>query len=324
MTTSPISAKFPIVAIASIALSGCASLTSQRVNPAKETPDGLVYHLPMQQLEIAIIVDKDGNEVLSATPTAMLADTSQRYVARYQRSQVTRNTLELSVTPSGLLNSEQKGEAQSNVASILSALAEVSAMKAFGLAEKPCKNQGTYRIFVDPAVTRESSLCGLTITIDPLGGEYKPSSRDTLPTNSHGDRQHGIFYRQAQPFKVSASGNSVFVAVVTRKSPVNFLPIPRSLLANSSWSFTFANGVPTEYKPSTDSELLGLVKLPATVIASYSTALTAGFTRRTNEMTAESNWQAAYMRYAIAEQKFEACKAAVATGEESAIAEKCK
>lgn len=328
--------------VAAVGMTGCSSLASRWAPGSQPAPQGLVYYAPMQQLVLVLTVGDKGQRSYAIEQTPLMPDLSQRFVAQYQRSQVTKNTLEIAVTTSGLLNTEQKGGATSQMSAILEQLAGVAASRTSRApehgADRTCGSAGVYRLIWDPALDdfKRFSWCGLTITPSELAITQQDGTVSANLDNPFGkgvydySQLSGYYYRQALPIRLhvqdSTNGetSTSFPSYVSTLSPTHFLPIPKSLFADSSWSVTFANGVPTAFKPSTDSEILGAVKLPAAVVAAYSSALIAGWTREKNEATSEISYQAEYIKLVQQQMKFEACKAAVATGDAVQIAEKCK
>jgi hypothetical protein len=174
--------------------------------------------------------------------------------------------------------------------------------------------------------------CGLSVTIDNLGASDKPSDKDSMVqwrgVNDRGDG-HGYFYRQRRPVQVTVTSDDgqrkVFVvSLIDGRSPTAYLPIPRTLFAEATWSVSFTDGSPTVFDVNAGGDVLGLAKLPADVLKAYSEAVTAGLNDRKGMATAETEYLKQLAALATQQAKYEACRAAAQGGDPGKIQDACK
>lgn len=169
--------------------------------------------------------------------------------------------------------------------------------------------------------------CGIQLEVKRLFTEMVPTQNKHVGTQEHS--HSGFFYRRPVPYSVSAqigaSGGRVdtIVLLPTSDSPVLLLPVERSLFSVNNAEFAFSNGMPSSYKQDLDSELLGLVKLPADVLQAYFGALTSAFTERKAALTNEGAYLDQSRALYIQETKAKNCMDAVATGDNAAITAAC-
>jgi hypothetical protein len=178
--------------------------------------------------------------------------------------------------------------------------------------------------------------CGLSVAIDNLGvggaagGDQVAGQWRGVSTrgDSHG-YGHGYFYRQRRPVQVTVTSDDgqrkVFVvSLVDRRSAIAFLPIPRTLFAEATWSVSFTDGSPTVFDVNAGGDVLGLAKLPADVLKAYSQAVTAGLNDRKGMATAETEYLKQLAALAAQQAKYEACRAAAQGGDLGKIQDACK
>lgn len=329
-----------------------------------KTQGGMVYHLPMQRLKLTLTVTAGTGgapqtRTITVAPTTAFADPGARYVAQYRRNQIGSNTLKIGVNADGLLSGEQKGTNTPQVAQFLAQLASGTERMFASKANNPgCAQAGSYEWVLDagdghtatssgiqpmtvlrePADAEQSGRstadlpCGLSVTIDNLGASDKPSDKDSMVqwrgVNDRGDG-HGYFYRQRRPVQVTVTSDDgqrkVFVvSLVDRRSAIAFLPIPRTLFAEATWSVSFTDGSPTVFDVNAGGDVLGLAKLPADVLKAYSQAVTAGLNDRKGIATAETEYLKQLAALAAQQAKYEACRAAAQGGDLGKIQDACK
>lgn len=297
---------------------------------------------------------------LAATPE--FADLSKPYVAQYRRNHLGTNALTVRVNANGLLSGEGGGSTTPAVSEFFGALAGLGAdtkrwtsggdRETKGADDDLCGTPGTYvwTFGVEEAAAlsaddRSDNIthCKIAINIFINGKDQrtKVESAATLEGALHtadwrnagdnSDLNHGFFYRQKIPFEIEvvdtkkeSSGKIYYIPLVTKHSPVEFLAIPSTLFANTTWKVGFENGSPTLYDINAGGDALGLVKLPAEILKGYSDALLSGLSRRKELSTAEVQNLQQLNALALQQAKAEACRAAVATGDLDKIKAACQ
>jgi hypothetical protein len=338
-----------------VSVSGCASIHSTRLPmDGSKTQGGMVYYLPKQRLKLTLTVAQ-GAQGTQPTRSIMVAvtdpfaDRSARYVAQYRRNQIGSNTLKVKINSNGLLDGDTEGSSTPQVAEFLGRLAGIDARQArFKQRDKEgCKDPGTYEWILDGiddkvslALHRDGrvadvvmssnepdpSWCGLIVRVDELVRQVPQQSWSGVDLHGNG---HGFFYRQKRPVQVTVSTDGgerkVFVhTLVDERSPTEYLPIPRTLFAATTWKVTFSNGTPTFYDVNAGGDVLGLAKLPADVLKAYSQAVTAGLTDRKNMAATETEYLKQLAALAAQQAKYEACRAAAQGDDPGKIQDACK
>ena len=88
----------------------------------------------------------------------------------------------------------------------------------------------------------------------------------------------GVFYKQDIPYKVTIYEKEPkyaarFKAFSPNASGVYFAPISETLFTDNTSDITLVNGVVNSLRQNTDSELLGLAKIPASALGAYTNAV---------------------------------------------------
>ena len=142
----------------------------------------------------------------------------------------------------------------------------------------------------------------------------------------------GIFYKQELPYKVTIKSTSderlaEFTAFSPNQSKVFFAPISETLFTDNTSDITLVNGVVTSLAENTDSELLGLVKLPASAFGAYTNALGQTFSALGSATKGANGLQDAQRQSLFGTAKLQRCQQAIAlndpkgkTGDELATA----
>lgn len=339
------------VALAGTLLAGCASIHSNQVKFNPDVPArGVVYYLPTQGLLLTLTVVENKKKVGKVTtstfvrtidlqPTPVVPDLDERYALAFRRNHLGVSKAIIKVDTNGLLSGESSGSTTSQVKEILEGLAtSAGALAPYDLVgENHCAAAGTYRWVVDaqgnllnqptdPVTGHllELSDCRLAFMVKPFASQTMTSVHPT--SGKHG---YGVFYRQSLPMLAVVSDTAENRAlaftpsIVSKLSPTNFLPIPRTVFSNVTWKLTFSNGMPTVYDIDAGSDVLGLVTLPAEVIAAYSKALTAGFTSRKGNLDAEAGYLQAVADIAVQRANMAVCQSAIDTGDLDKIKATC-
>jgi uncharacterized protein YceK len=323
-------------------MSGCASIRSTKLPDNDAIQGGLIYYLPTQRLKLTMTI-ADGTKgapqtrTITVTPTDVFADQGQRYVAQYRRNQIGTNTLKVSVNNEGLLSGDNEGSSKPQFAEFLGRIgSEVGTLRSLMAPIGICAAAGTYEwIFDAPSSGKSLNVqepdmddCGLTVVASAPTSASSPDSPQSWRGVDRSRSGHGFFYRQKRPVQVMVtSGNTqrkaFQLAVVDANSPTEYLPIPRTLFADTIWKVNFTNGSPTLYDVSAGGDTLGLVKLPADVMAAYSKAALAGLKDKKDLTAAESEYLKQLVALAAQQAKFETCQAALQSDDIDKIKAAC-
>lgn len=331
-----------VVVSLSIAMVGCASIRSSSLpeNDSKKAKQGgIVYYMPMQRLKLTLTVavdTKDKQQVtrtveISTTPT--FADTNERFVAQYRRNQIGSNMLKVSANVDGLLSGDASGSTSPQIAAFLGSIASgtrnVMALSMPTESVLGCTSPGVYEWVFDvpPAGKLPDGMlaCGLNIEANSLG--TAPLRQKWKSVNRH-TQGPGYFYRQKHPVEVTISSGKqhkvFYFSMVDKQSPIEFLPIPRTVFADTTWKVTFTEGSPTVYDVNAGGDALGLVKLPADVLKAYSQSLLAGLNEKKDVAGAETQYLQQLNALAAQQAKYELCRTAVQSGDSDKIKAACQ
>lgn len=292
-----------------IGLSGCSSVLSVE-NPSKGASHGLGYFMPKKDFLVTVIVASpplmpsvptgsytasstspdaisSGSSEASMSPrsskpsvktvflgtTTAYPDLSKNYVLKHGTNAFGRSALNIRINEKGLLVSAQS-EMKSGISDIVSNNKTPKSKGGLNHQvttsnDKSCSTEGAHTFIYKSTGTYDA--CGITITITKYG--------DNATINAHGIKENeavsGIFYRQNQPYLMTAVGKGIESANIVlspSESKVRFLPIARTFFADNKTDFRFRDGVPSKYQQGTDGEIVALFKLPADIIAAYARA----------------------------------------------------
>lgn len=333
---------------ASLVLTSCAPVQSVKLKTTAsdstgEGPStGLVYHLPLMDFVLSVTVADGGKP---PTPKVTLSDpypdSSAAYVLLPGRSQGTNANLDLGVDANGLLTSTSV-TTTSAVDDILKNLAATVAVRNSGLLSsvhgiqgvapqipvtpnKPCTTAGTYVSVVSlKEMSQPHSICGVTFTLDsnePWGTVLPPANQEK--------RQARVYYRQLRPVRITATLDENpqerigYLLLIPDPSQVSALAVPRTFFADNTTAMTFKSGMPTEYKPQANSEVLGALKLPADVIGAYFGAFGQVFSAFGDAKGKEAAAAKAALGLQTQQYKDELCLQALAAKDEPVISATC-
>jgi hypothetical protein len=328
------------ITAALFAVTGCAVVSSHRTNVPAPKQHGVSYYLPRKDAIVTLSIAKEGAPSYAVTPTTGYPDLSQRYVARYHQSLIGTDTLQIGVTPSGLLTTTN-ADFTSQLPTILVNLARAAAIMADSdegapvISPCPCAKLGAYSTYVhlgEPAADVEvPSICGVTIRVDPLGERPAPDKSEAGSYAGSWRGVPGFYYRQQQPYRMTIPANDAcgfppYAAIVfsPNDAPLELLRVERGLFANANASFVFDEGILTSYKQAKTSELAAISALPADMATAYFTALSSMFTFRSTALTSETNYEKTIAGLVAQQAKTAACQKALATGDAAGIEANCK
>ena len=135
----------------------------------------------------------------------------------------------------------------------------------------------------------------------------------------------GIYYRQNEPFKITAKGkfNKAGIEFSPAKSPVRFLPIAKSLFSDTKTDFGFEDGVPTKYEQETEGEFIALLTVPAQILNAYALSAGSVFSNFSKIDKDKVNRDTSSLQLEILKAKQSACKSAVESDNKELITTLC-
>lgn len=299
-------------------ISACSGVKSIP-GPDQEHLDGLIYYMPMRDLIVTIDIGEEDtlNTVTIGTSTAY-ADRSMKYSLSFQKALLADNDINIGTSSAGLLKSATS-ETTSQVSEIFKGLGSlVGTVQPMTLAPAPQKCTKGSHVFVykfPVVIDPNAPPCGVKITVQRYDNTAIDASSKRVGDNKNGNS--GIFYKQEISYLVSANAGGWSASkIVTSpsESPVYFLPISKTLFSSSKADFTFDDGVPTKFAQKSDSELVSLFSIPATIIGAYFEAIGNVFT----SFKANDNKQVAALQSELAleiqKRKTKECMAAAKEG----------
>jgi hypothetical protein len=338
---------------ASLFLAGCAPVQSVKLATAagpaitdasgRGHATGLVYHLPLMDFVLSVTVLDGGKK---PTPKVTLSDPypdlSSAYVLLPGRSQGTNANLDLGVDTNGLLTSTSI-TTTSAVGDILKNLAATVAVRNAQLLDfsliqpestppkpatpvKPCMTAGTYVSIVSLRDFRNGvqDFCGVTFRLDQTlrwTTVMAPADQDKVKAR--------VYYRQLRPVRIIATLDEnpqehvAYLLLVPDPDQVSALAVPRTFFADNTTTMTFKNGMPTEYKPQANSEVLGALKMPADVIGAYFAAFGQVFSAFGDAKGKEAAAAKASVSLQAQQYKDELCLQALAAKDDHVISATC-
>jgi hypothetical protein len=271
--------------------------------------------------------------VIKIAASSSYADTTQAFVARFSRNLIGKNQLTIEVNDRGLLNSA-KSETTSELSQIFSALAsaagsEYAASYGASTAES-CPKKVSMVIRIDPAISPQPSIpvpnspgaCNVVVKVKAPTVNVASNERSQAVRKP----QSGFFYRQNLPYTVTVTFDrwtATDVVMLPNASPVQFLPVEKSLFANNTSDLAFSDGVLTRYGQTVDGEALAVAKLPAEVLKAYFAAIGAMFTSRKDASASEAGYLDAMLTLTKKQVDTEVCLAAYRSQDEDRIAKDC-
>lgn len=298
-------------------LSGCASIESTPLS--KETDlQGLMYYMPKKDVVFTVTVASEKITATSIELSAAYPDTSVPYMLSHSKNWIGKNVSEIEIVQ-GILTST-KSTVTSGIGDVLKGISALSgSIGVLNNDNSATCTDGTYKKIIDLTKTKSEKLCGLLITLEP---HY--SAPIKLKTQTLDLSIPGIFYRQNRPYlaKVYTTSEiqvSSALLFSPSESPTYFLPIAKTLFANNNAEFSFSDGVVTKYKQDTDGELIGLLKLPADVIAAYFTAAGGLFDAFKAKDTKEADAANQSLKLELTKKKYDACILAIKANDQTQI-----
>lgn len=331
-----------LVTVVAGVLSGCASIESTRVD-SSHSGDGLLYFLPKRDIEVSVTVGDKKTLTLAAAASTAMPDFEHAFVAQVPRSAIGNVKGSVQINAQGLLHSESSSQITSSLTAVLQGAAglagglqpfselppEPSQDCSIGTHSKIIKMSSRDGTWVDPG---SITFCGITFSVAAPTSLTGPASSALVPkatdqVASAGERRAGLFYRLAIPYVVTAKGTNEsreFMVFSPTGSRTYFLPVAAAAFGSNDASFTFDSGVPTKYGQTIQSEVVGLIGLPATLLQSYFKAIGDMFGSRKGSTENEKAYLEALNALSLARMKQQACSSAVAANDSARIAVDCK
>ncbi len=279
---------------------------------------------------------KLGKKTVKAETTSPYPDRGQAYWLQFGANWLGKNTLDIGVSANGLLQSASSKTEPGISAALIGLAKGLAQQKIMGFdggndRADPCKADipGTYTFHVsfEQALSddRDSSSgpCGLKVIALDMTELGEDVVLDAYQPPSKGN---GIYYRQTVPYAViiaNDDGEMVGLLSSPSLSGTYFLPVNATLFAQSSAEFTFQSGIPTKYKQESDGELVGLLKIPADVIAAYFGAIGETLGSLSSNAESESALIQAELDLELAKLRQEQCLAAIEAEDTAAITTSC-
>lgn len=326
-----------VIAVLALPLSGCAALKSKRHTDSKLEP-GIGYYLPNGDIRVTLTVSADGSGVapVFAVDTLYYPDAAERYSVTVPKNILGATEATIKVSEAGLLESvTYTYEPQ-----ILQAMASIptpqpAALVAETVRQSGCKDPGAYVAILSPG-SSGAKLCGYYITVSPLGSEQREQPRSTYARGrDEPDRRgptNGLYFRMNLPYRVDIrtgedkGARTVWsdIALSPTGASTLFVQTHRSLFATVSGAIKFHNGVLVSFAPKSSSEIETAAKLPATILKSYFSAVNSLFVLRRGAADSETEYMTALENMRKAKADLDACTAAQASGNQTAIDAACQ
>ena len=335
--------------VISVVVLGCAVVSTTRTQIAAPNQSGVSYYLPRKDVVVTVTVPEKGkgSPTLAIASTPAYPDLGERFVARYSRSWIGTDKINIGVTSGGLLTSA-KTEFTSELPTILKNIAKAAGMATAAVSapesekeQRACRGPGTYsEIFVidKPEQRFESSEGDFSVSITRMGVEVDGQDEGGVPLCDKAEGllnrctdYNGFFYRQEEPYEVQVEGDSACgvpsvsaIVFSPTNSPLGLLKVERGLFANANTNFGFQDGALVSYEQSKDSEISALSALPADIASAYFSAIGSMFTLQSTNATNEASYEKALAALMLQQMKTKECLAALAAKDAAAIEASCK
>lgn len=319
--------------LAVLVLLGCSQVKTRAVLPNGALVfKGVTYGLPKKDIAITLTIT-DSVPTIAVMPTDAYADPdAPRFYSTHARNELGTNALKIEVSANGLLTSAE-GKYTETLSTTLSEMAgtKIQTFPGPAIITTQCpKNSVTKAVIaIRPGQdAKKTSLpvaggksCNFYVTVTYLGKSQAADPLQPIQKKVY----YGFFYRQNQPYRVDVEfGSQSQTSYVALPGPTTyFAPINRGVLASNEAKLSFDNGSLTSYYQTTDSEILGLFKLPANIVRAYFGAIGAMFDSRKSTLEKESNYITQVQALQLTQLRAELCAAALAAKDEAAIAAKC-
>lgn len=340
-----------IAIFVSTLLSACTSVSSRNASTAPRSNNGIVYSLPKRLIDVKVEFSEDGNHTLAVSGGSYYPDSraEYRFIARIHSGKVGSNNSKLSA-PGGLLSNAdaaytgQAAELGKAVGSLAGTLGTIGKSGAFGtgwanlgmLPASSCNRKTSasrsipFSEFIDGKYTYNplpnTPACSSVVVIIKRLGDTKDYT--PIEPQSKGERSNGLWHRIELPYLVTATvGDNLSTSTLIMlpdESPKYFAEMGSGLFADSTSKMTFSNGVLTGTDRDNDSEVIALLKIPASLISAYTSAIGDVFSNFSTGKKQEANSEIARLNRDLVIRQLDACRAAIAQSQsEDAIKQLC-
>ncbi|GEM_PF-6061661 len=311
-------------------LSACAGIKSVQNPSNDELANGITYFMPKKDFMVTIEV-KGGKidiDKIKLETTPSYPDLSKQYVLTDKKNLFAQSDFNFSLTRSGLLTSG-KSHIRSDFPLIFAELAQMAggiggANGKIFIQTQPAKlecKDGTHTFIYK--TSGDYSACGMKIKI-----EKNAETINIVPSPYIDNKGHaGIYYRQDIPYLMTAKGNGLNTAAIIfspSESPTHFLPISEVLFSKNDADIALQDGVLIGFKQAREGEALALVKLPASIINAYFSAIGSIFDKIGKNNTSEKTAIQNLIDLELAKKKYNDCINAIKTNDKALIELNCK
>ncbi|MCF8531661.1 MAG: hypothetical protein K9G48_01545 [Reyranella sp.] len=303
-----------IVIAASLMAAGCSAVSSvpfETPKPGQLAIAGLPYSLPRAVVPVKVFTGPQGVIGLAIEEPQIVADPAAgTLVARLQPSPFNKEDMKLATNPATGLLISVSSESEAKLLAIIEELAKTvgragvkSGMRAFYAGNTPIfedtfdplSRDDTIRVdmAINAALARAAAArpalgAGQTIslTVQMADEDWSNPSplrkrQETQPA-SFANCQAGVCVRAttSRVIRVSSANGATLatkaISVPSREAIA--IPVPQTILANQKVTVAIKDGVASGYDLERDSELLGIVKIPGTILSGLVAGVTQGLT----------------------------------------------
>jgi hypothetical protein len=211
----------------------------------------------------------------------MEPDLAHRFTLKYGQNYFGTNAIVVGVNSRGLLQSTNSSitSSTSQIATNLGAtLGAVVGLGAAAGSAPVCVAGQTYSYVYHPDAGAGPwpLACGVSVTITPTTPLATKPDASIEPGAQKS--KNGVFFRQEIGYLIEGDDSTGkllgrWQANSPDQSDIFFYPTTKTLFANSHTNFVFSDGVVTSVDQTSDSEINGVLQIPANVLTGYTTAL---------------------------------------------------
>ncbi|WP_260583417.1 hypothetical protein [Sphingopyxis sp. PET50] len=317
--------KAALCAVLSLMVGGCATVATKTSNGTGNA--GISYHLPEAWVKLTV-VETDG--VLTATVTApvMAPDPDYRLTTHIPPGAFSDNKVTITVTPKTNLLSTFSATSVGRANDIVTgAIKSALNLQASGAASGTIIFDKLYRYTDAATATADADTqirqyiaglcsvgqvpatlkerCDRLKVLAATGGpllqlmidDARPNPASVAVLNGAAipaECERGLCYRPMIPIRISLLVGTVSqtsdIVLVPDRSAVNWVSLPSGVFATQKYNLSFTEGVMTSYEQDGQSELVGLVRLPLTVVSAIISAPAEALGLKKTALEAETNY----------------------------------
>jgi len=214
---------------------------------------------------------------------------------------------------------------------------------------------GNHSFLIDPETWKNTTICGIEVNVECGFAtdcyNTTPNDKSCLSTESRrlhdpnylnwiynkldifhwqqntGDSLPGLFYKQDLPYIVKLRKGNVesnFIALSPNESKIFFAPITKTLFTDNTSDITLVNGIISTLEETTDSEVLGLARIPADALGSYTESIGKIFSALGTNVSNEEKMVTNQTALAAALAKKQRCETAIAINPLQGVSEEAR